>query len=46
MRRVTCENVQREVHLLKVPYAETCEDYLGVPLIQAVDYVTIIFEWL
>ena len=41
MRRVAYWNVQREMYLLEASYGKICEDYLGVPLIQAVDYVII-----
>lgn len=41
MRRVAYWNVQREMHLVEASYRKRCEDYLGVPLIQAVDYVII-----
>jgi hypothetical protein len=44
MRRVAYWNVQREVHMLEAPYGKICEDYLGVPLIQAGDSVIIVMR--
>lgn len=41
MRRVTCWKIQREMQLLEASYWKICEDYLGVPLIQAGDSVII-----
>lgn len=44
MRRVSCETLQREIHLLEVSYWEASENYLGVALIQPGDSVTIIIS--
>lgn len=41
MRRVAYRKVQREMYLVEAFYGKVCEDYLGAPLIRAVDYVII-----
>ena len=45
MRRVNCETLQREMHMLEASYRETVENYLGVALIQPGDAVTVRFKW-
>ena len=45
MRRVSCETLQREMHMLEASYRETAENYLGVAPIQPGDTVTVRFKW-